>query len=385
MSERVIAFTLILSALTGCAIKPEPKPKADEVQIDGTGRAVYTKDELLKNYDPQPQLVTKQTTLATPKFPVIDIHCHWTLQQDPKLLLKAMDDTGVTRAINLSGGSGSNLDHMLKRFHAAAPDRLLIFCNIDFKAIDDPDFASKTVAYLERARANGASGLKIFKGFGLTNKDKSGKRIAVDDPRLDPVWEKCAELNMPVLIHSGDPPAFFQPIDRMNERWLQLKRHPDWSFFGPEFPSFKEVMDEHFRMIGKHPRTVFISAHLANLGDDLDALAKRLDEHPNVYVDFSGRVEELGRQPYAARKFMLKYQDRVMFGTDRYPGRLDQPRNVIYYRFLETDDEYFFPFDHAFAPSGDWRIYGVFLPDEVLKKVYTTNAERALAGRPPAQ
>jgi predicted TIM-barrel fold metal-dependent hydrolase len=381
MSGRPLAASLIVLGFLA-AMAPAAD---DEVKVTGTGRAVYTDAELLKDYAPKPALVTRVTPTPKPRFPAIDIHCHWTLQQDPKLLLKAMDDTGVRAAVNLSGGYGSNLEHMLKRFHDAAPDRLLIFANLDFKQIDDPQFASTMCDFLQRARAGGASGLKIFKDLGLTLHDKSGKLLAIDDARLDPIWEKCSELKMPVLIHSGDPPPFFQPVDRFNERWMQLKRHPDWSFFGPEFPSYDEVLAQHLRMIRKHPNTVFISAHLANSGDDLKKLGEWLDSCPNLYTDFSGRVEELGRQPYAARKFLIRYQDRVMFGTDRYPGRLDQPRNSIYYRFLETDDEYFQPFEHPFAPSGDWRIYGLFLPDDVLRKIYSENATRALAGQLPSK
>jgi len=380
MQAPIPLFLILLLAATAPVRAADDEPK-----VTGTGRAVYVDGELLKDYDPKPALVTKVTGTPRPKFPATDIHCHWTLQQDPKLLLAAMDETGVRAAINLSGGTGSSLDHMLKRFHDAAPDRLLIFANLDFKQIDDPQFASKMCDDLEHAHSAGVSGLKIFKDLGLTLHEKSGKLVPIDDARLDPIWDKCAQLKMPVLIHSGDPPPFFQPIDRFNERWMQLKRHPDWSFFGSQFPSYDDVLGQHIRMIRKHPNTAFISAHLANTGDDLTKLGKWLDECPNMYTDFSGRVEELGRQPYAARKFLIKYQDRVMFGTDRYPGRLDQPRNSIYYRFLETDDEYFQPFDHPFAPSGDWRIYGVFLPDEVLRKIYNENASRALAGQLPIQ
>jgi predicted TIM-barrel fold metal-dependent hydrolase len=300
------------------------------------------------------------------------------------MLLKAMDDTGVAKAVNLSGGFGTTLERMLIEYHQRAPDRLFIFCNIDWSKIDDANFGPETADYIEHARALGASGLKIFKNLGLTVKDASGKVVPVDDPRLDPVWDKCGQLGMPVLIHSGDPPAFFQPADKFNERWMQIKRHPDWSFYGPQFPSYDEVLAQLIRMIGKHPNTVFIAAHLANSGDDLVKLSGWLDAHPNMYVDLSGRIEELGRQPYSARRFLIKYQDRVMFGTDRYPGRRDQPRNAIYYRFLETDDEYFDYYDAAFPPEGDWKIDGVFLPDDVLKKIYSENAERALAGKPPA-
>jgi predicted TIM-barrel fold metal-dependent hydrolase len=272
---------------------------------------------------------------------------------------------------------------MIDKFTRAAPERLLIFANIDFKRIDEPDFGASMARELEQAHKLGARGLKIFKSLGLTIKDKSGKVVAIDDRRLDPIWDICGKLKMPVLIHAADPVAFFQPIDRNNERWMQLRRHPDWSFFGPEFPGYEEVLAQQDRVIVRHPNTVFISAHLANSGEDLARLSRWLDERPNVYVDLSGRVAEIGRQPYSARKFLIKYQHRVMFGTDRYPGRPDQPRNRIYYRYLETADEYFDYYDHAFPPEGEWRIYGVFLPDEALRKIYFENAERAIAGQLP--
>jgi predicted TIM-barrel fold metal-dependent hydrolase len=272
---------------------------------------------------------------------------------------------------------------MLSKFTAVAPDRLLIFANVDFKRIDELDFGKAAAAELEHARELGARGLKIFKSLGLTIKDMSGQVVAIDDPRLDPIWDICGKLKMPVLIHAADPVAFFRPVDRRNERWMQLKRHPDWSFHGPGFPTYEQVLAQQDRMIARHPQTVFISAHLSNSGEDLARLSRWLDETPNVYVDISGRVPELGRQPYAARRFLIRYQDRVLFGTDRYPGRADQPRNRIYYRFLETDDEYFDYYDHPFPPEGEWKIHGVFLPDEVLRKIYHENAERALAGLMP--
>ncbi len=347
------------------------------------GVAVYVDDELIRDYQPVPSLVTKVTKITRPKFPVIDAHCHWSLEQNPQRLLAAMDKLGETKAINLSGGFGPTLEQMLTKFHDAAPDRLFIFCNIDFSKIDEPTFSEDAVHAIESARGKGCAGLKIFKSLGLTTKDKSGKLIAVDDARLDPIFDACGRLGMPVLIHSGDPRAFFQPIDQHNERWMQLRRHPDWSFFGPQFPSYDEVMAQHLRMISKHPNTTFISAHLANCGEDLATLSTWLRERPNLYVDLSGRVPEVGRQPYAGRKFLLEFQDRILFGTDRYPGRIDQPRELIYFRYLETDDEYFNYYDNKYPTEGEWRIYGASLPDDVLRKIYSENAERALKGLPP--
>lgn len=345
------------------------------------GQAIFVGDTVLKPYDPVPALVTKVTTVAKAKYPVTDIHAHWGASLEPAALLKAMDDLGVERAINLSGGFGPQLDRMLARFHDAAPGRLVIFGNVDFSRIDEPTFAADQVAMLERAHARGMAGLKIFKNLGLTLTDGSGRVVSIDDPRIDPIWEACGRMKIPVLIHSADPVAFFAPIDEKNERWLQLKRHPDWSFFGPQFPAREDVLAQRDRVIARHPRTTFIGAHLGDNGEDLAALERRLRRYPNFVVDLSAREAELGRQPYTARRFLIRWQDRVLFGTDRYPGRVDQPRHRLYYRLLETEDEYFKYYDHPFPPTGEWRVYGLHLPDTVLQKIYQANADRVLGWR----
>ena len=359
---------------------PKVRPGSTE-DVSGEpaiGRAVYVGDELLTDYRPTPVVVTPVHLIDKPKFPVTDVHCHWSLKQSPEQLLAAMDKLGVKRAVNLSGGWGDTLDEQLKTFHAAAPDRLIVFASLDYDGLDEPGWGGRTAAYLEQMHARGVRGLKVWKNLGLTLRDASGELVAVDDPRLDPVWAKCGELGMPVLIHSADPTAFFLPTDRYNERWMQLQRHPDWSFFGPQFPPKADVLAGRDRMIARHPGTTFIGAHVGDDAEDLASVARRLDALPNFFIDFSGRVGELGRQPYAARRFLIDHADRVLFGTDRYPGRPDQPRYAIYYRFLETADEHFEYYDHPFPPSGDWKIYGVFLPDNVLRKVYGGNADRLL-------
>lgn len=374
---RTLALTVVLSCSAIGALSAQ-RPQVDETDL---GPAVYVGETIIKGYDPTPALVTKVTPVPRPKFPATDIHAHWSLQLDPAQLLAAMDDLGLERAVNLSGGFGDQLDRMLEKFHAAAPGRLVIFANLDTKQIDAPDFGQRMAAMIRAAHARGLGGLKIFKSLGLTIKDASGRVVPIDDARFDPIWSTCGDLGIPVLIHSADPIAFFDPIDEKNERWVQLHRHPDWSFHGPQFPSFAEVIRQHDAMIARHPKTTFISAHMGSQAEDLASLGERLARLPNLVVDISGRVAELGRQPYASRRFLLQWQDRVLFGTDRYPGRPDQPRNRIYYRFLETDDEYFKYYDHPFPPTGEWRIYGVHLPDEVLRKIYQTNADRALGRR----
>jgi predicted TIM-barrel fold metal-dependent hydrolase len=360
-------------AAAGDAPRSSPEPAPEEI-----GVAVYVGDEMVRGYRPVPALVTKATLVERARFPAIDVHCHWPLDADPAALLAAMDARNVRAAVNLSGGFGADLDAMLARFAAAAPDRLIVFCNVDFSRIDEPDFAERAVAELESAKARGARGLKVFKDLGLRIRDRSGALVPVDDPRLDPIWSACGRLGMPVLIHTADPAAFFAPVDERNERWMQLKRHPDWSFFGPQFPPREELLAQRDRVLDRHPETLFIGAHVGGRAEDLVAAARMLDAHPNLVVDISGRVAELGRQPYSARRFLIAYQDRVLFGTDRYPGRTDQPRSRIYFRFLETDDEHFDYFDHPFPPEGEWKIDGAFLPDDALRKIYHDNAARLL-------
>ena len=342
------------------------------------GMAVYVGDELIRDYRPRSTLVTPVHLRDRAKYPAVDVHCHWTIDQDPKQMLAAMDALNVTNAVNLSGGYGPALWAMLDKFSAPSNGRLIVFANLDFKQIDDPQFGAKMADYLTEAKRRGAGGLKLFKTFGLTVRDAAGTIVPVDDPRLDAVWSRCGELGLPVLIHAADPVAFFDPVDESNERWMQLKRHPDWSFAGPQFPRWRDVIDQRNRMIARHPNTTFIVAHMGEGANDFTQLASWLDAMPNMNVDLSGRENEIGRQPRASRAFFEKYADRICFGTDRYPGRLDQPRYSVYFRMLETDDEAFDYFENAFPPSGEWKIYGLGLPDDVLAKIYGGNARRIL-------
>jgi predicted TIM-barrel fold metal-dependent hydrolase len=346
-----------------------PRPDGAGGEVVGTG--VYAGDTILLDYYPKSQLKTPQPTVEAAKFPAVDVHCHWSLDEDPAAMLEAMDRRNLSHAVNLSGGNTiEEIRQMRERFD---DERFLILCNLDYSKLGDDAFYEK---YLKDAKAAGAAGLKIWKNLGLTLKDADGERVAVDDPRLDVVWRTCGELGMPVLIHVADPAAFFDPIDASNERWLQLYRHPNWSFYGPEFLSREQILEERDRMIARHPGTNFIGAHVANEAEDLASVAARMRKLPNLYADISGRVAELGRQPYTARRFFLEFPDRILFGTDRYPGRPSQPRYKPYFKFLETDAEYFDYYDHPFPPTGEWKIYGIFLPDEVLKKVYAANARK---------
>jgi len=334
-----------------------------------------TGDLKLLDWQPKSQLVVKETRILKPRFPVIDIHNHLGRLEDTEKYLAEMDKAGVWKCVSLDGRSAKDFykEH-LQASQKVAPDRFLVFFNPDFSKIDEPDFGQREAEKLEEAVKMGARGLKIAKTLGLNIRDKSGKLVPVDDPRIDPIWEKCAELGIPVMIHVSDPNAFFTPVDRFNERYDELAAHPNWSFYGDEFPPKEEILAQRNRVIAKHPNTVFIGAHMGNLPEDLGKVSMWLSQYPNFYVDIDARINELGRQPYTARKFLIAHQDRILFGTDTQP---DAEAYRIYYRFLETDDEYIDPAGGHHL-QGRWMIYGVYLPDEVLEKLYNKNALKIL-------
>jgi predicted TIM-barrel fold metal-dependent hydrolase len=280
----------------------------------------------------------------------------------------------VQTVVNLDGRWDETLKETLAALDNAHPGRFLTFTLINFNGIDDPDWSERETKRLKESFAAGAKGLKFHKSLGLTIRYKDGKRMQVDDPKLDPIWKLCGELNKPIMIHVSDPAAFFTPLDRFNERWHELNEHPDWLFYGAKFPSFDQPHQELTRVIAKNPTTTFICAHFGNNAEDLATVGKWLDTYPNMYIDIDARISELGRQPYTARKFIIKYQDRIMFGTDTAP-KTEAFR--IYYRFLETDDEYF-DCAESHHLQGFWMIYGIFLPKDVLEKVYRTNAIKVL-------
>lgn len=258
----------------------------------------------------------------------------------------------------------------------AHPGRFLTYALLNFEGIDEEEWSDREVARLRDSFEAGAKGLKFHKSLGLSYRFASGKLMPVDDPKLDPIWRLCGEFKRPVMIHTSDPAAFFTPLDRFNERWHELNAHPNWLFHGRDYPTREELHAQRNRAIERHPETTFIGAHCANNPEDLKTVGEWLDRYPNFYLDIDARISELGRQPYSARRFFLKYQDRIMFGTDTAP---QASAYRIYYRFLETDDEYWDP-AAGHHQQGFWMIYGVFLPPEVLEKVYATNAERVLFG-----
>jgi predicted TIM-barrel fold metal-dependent hydrolase len=352
-----------------CVVGPAPAQNKDDI-----------KELKLRDWEPKSMMVTKTTVVEKPLYPAIDIHNHLGGGKDfltadrVKRYLADMDEAGVRSVVNLDGGWGDRLKETVKALDEAHPGRFYTFANINFEGIDDDDWSEKQTKELEKSFDAGARGLKFYKQFGLRHRYKNGKLMPVDDPKLDPIWESCAKHKKPVIIHIADPAAFFTPLDRYNERWHELNAHPDWLFYGDKFPKREDLLDQLMSVIAKHPKTTFISTHFGNNAEDVGQVAKWLDKYLNMYVDIDARISELGRQPYTTRKFFLKYPDRVMFGTDTTP-RAEAYR--VYYRFLETDDEYF---DCAASHhrQGFWMIYGIYLPKEVLEKVYVKNAEKLL-------
>lgn len=339
---------------------------------------------LLTNFKPRTQLVTRTTLVPRPRFPVIDAHNHlgefgggW---EDRPLaeLLAQLDAVDVRVYVDLDGGWGEAiLDRHLRLFKEPAPQRFLVFGGVDWQAwAEHPRSFGEWAARRLRAQARrGAQGLKIWKGLGLSIRDHRDRLVTVDDPRLDPIWQAAGELKLPIIIHVADPVAFFEPIDEHNERWEELGQHPEWSFPSPPFPPFLAIVSALARVVERHPQTTFIGAHVGCYAENLAWVGALLDRCPNFYVDISARIGELGRQPYTARRFFLQYADRILFGSDFGP-HVDAYR--ILFRFLETDDEYFNYSTGKVPGQGRWHVHGLYLPDDLLRKVYWENARRAL-------
>lgn len=340
---------------------------------------------LLSEYKPHPKLCVKSTRVKVPRYPVIDAHNHLGTpfggdgaRRPVSELVSILDEAGIEIFVDLDGGWGeeilqSHLDH----FKGQAPDRFVHFGGVDWSQWLEKgdDFGDWAAGRLREQVRWGAQGLKIWKGFGLNVRDPQGNLVPVDDPRLGPVWDTATELGIPVLIHVADPVAFFDPLDETNERWEELQENPDWHFPSPPYPAFTEIMAQLANLVTRHPKTTFIGAHVGCYAENLAWVGELLDSAPNFYVDISARIAELGRQPYTARRFFIEHADRILFGTDMGIN-LDTYR--IYYRFLETNDEYFNYGTSEIPGQGRWQIYGLYLPDEVLEKVYWTNARRVI-------
>lgn len=333
------------------------------------------KDLTFEEYNPKSTLVVPGKPVQKAKYPFIDIHSHQYQMpaQDLSQLIRDMDKMNMAIMINLSGGSGERLEAALKNVQDNYPKRFGIFANVNFSGVGNPGWGEAAARQLESDIKNGAVGLKIFKSLGLRDTDSNGKRLAIDDPRLDPVWEKCGQLGIPVLIHAADPKSFWDPMDGDNERWLELKTRSGRKRSDTDPAPWQQIIDEQHNVFRKHKNTIFINAHMGWYANDLLKLSSLLDAFPNMYVEIAAVIAELGRQPRFAREFFIKYQDRILFGKDSWvPDEFP-----TYFRVLETADEYF-PYHkkyHAF-----WAMYGLDLPDEVLKKVYYKNALKIVPG-----
>lgn len=328
-----------------------------------------------EEYNPKSTLVVPGNEITKAKFPFIDVHSH---QRDMSVealagLIKDMDAMNEAIMVNLSGRSGESLKEKIDNINKSYPNRFVVFANVDFEGAKDMEWGKNAAAQLEQDIKNGAKGLKIFKSLGLRNKDADGNRLAIDDARLDPIWAKCAEMGVPVLIHAADPKSFWDDMNSDNERWLELKTHPRRKRTATDPAPFEQIIQEQHNVFKKHPNTKFINAHMGWHANNLVKLGELLDAMPNMNVGISAVIAELGRQPQNAREFFIKYQDRVLFGKDSW-----KPEEFpTYFRVLESNDEYFpyYKKYHAF-----WAMYGLNLPDNVLKKLYYENAVKLIPG-----
>ena len=357
----------------------------------------------LTDYEPKSMLQVRETRIERARFPAIDVHTHITVSArsengvglaaertylgKPDQLLPVMDRKNVRAMVNLTGGYDEGLAEVVASCDQAFPGRFFSFTEPCYSRLLEPDYPRIQAEAIERAHRTGAKGLKILKTLGLYLRENitSGKLVKIDDPRFDPMWDTCGQLNMTVAIHVSDPVAFFTPTDRFNERYEELSSHPDWSFYGRDFPSNAELLEARNRVFARHPGTQFLVLHVGNFSENLDNVSQNLDRFKNMTVDTAARIGELGRQPRRSRRFFDRYQDRILFGTDATPHGEEFPQQTfneklyeVYYRFLETDDEYF-PYAPArVPPQGRWCIYGIDLPEPILRKVYNQNAARLL-------
>jgi predicted TIM-barrel fold metal-dependent hydrolase len=357
----------------------------------------------LSQYEPKSMLQVRESRIERAKFPVIDFHTHISVSTKSENgvellpdrqylgtaqeLLAVMDRKNIRAMVNLTGGYEQGLIEAVAKYDRQHPGRFYTFAEPSYSHFKEPDYPKLQAQAIEQAHRDGARGLKILKTLGLYLRENitAGTLVKIDDPRFDPMWDACGQLNLPVAIHISDPVAFFTPTDRFNERYEELNNHPDWSFHGGDFPSNAELIAARNRVMARHPKTQFVTLHVGNFSENLQDVAENLDRFPNMSVDIAARVGELGRQPVTARNFFDKYQDRILFATDATPHGDEFPQQVfndqlyeIYYRFLETEDEYFDYAPAKIPPQGRWRIYGIHLPDTILRKVYSGNTARLL-------
>jgi predicted TIM-barrel fold metal-dependent hydrolase len=357
----------------------------------------------LSEYEPKSMLHVRETHVPRSRFPSIDIHTHISVSKKsengvslapereylgtPEGCIAVMERKNIRAMVNLTGGYDQGLAETVAKYDKAHPGRFYTFTEPCYSKFKQPGYPKIQAEAIAAAHRDGARGLKILKTLGLYLREDitSGTLVKIDDPRFDPMWDACGQLNIPVAIHVSDPIAFFTPTDRFNERYEELNNHPDWSFYDHDFPRNAELLEARNRVLARHPKTQFIVLHVGNFSEDLGNVSENLDRFPNMAVDIAARIGELGRQPRTARRFFDKYQDRILFGTDATPHGDEFPQQVfndklyeIYYRFLETEDEYFDYAPAKIPPQGRWRIYGIGLPEQILRKVYFQNAARQL-------
>jgi predicted TIM-barrel fold metal-dependent hydrolase len=327
----------------------------------------------LGDFQPQAMLRAPEHSIPLPKFPAIDFHNHID-GMEPSEVLRIMDACGIEHLVNITMKPGTDGLESLARLRAASSKRFSTIAWMDWRDLADDGFFDRSVRRLEQCVAAGAIGMKLWKDLGLRLRDRDGSFLRIDDERLDPLFARAAELGVFIMFHTADPAAFFLPTDGRNERYEELSAHPDWSFYGSAF-SREELLAQRNRVFARHPGTRFVAAHMGEQPEDLAALAATLDAHPNVQLDMSARVAELGRQPFTARRFFLRFANRILFGADLLP---EEAMYRAHYRFFETDDEYFDYPSHA-SRQGRWQIYGLALPDEVLERIYRGNAMQLLS------
>ena len=393
------AGVLIGTAGLRAGAEENEKPMPGESSPTTSGSMPLT----LSHYEPKSMLHVRETRVERARYPAIDIHTHISVSKrsengvaiaaerrylaTPQELLAVMNRKNLGTMVNLTGGFYAGLVDAVTKYDKAFPGRFYTFTEPCYPRFKEPNYPKIQAEAIAQAQQDGAKGLKILKTLGLYLREKisSGTLVKVDDFRFDSMWDACGQLNLPVAIHVSDPIAFFTPTDRFNERYEELNNHPDWSFYDHDFPGNAELLAARNRVMARHPKTQFLVLHVGNFAEDLGNVAENLDRFPNMSVDIAARIGELGRQPRTARRFFDKYQDRILFGTDATPHGDEFPQQLfhdqlyeIYYRFLETDDEYFDYAPARIPPQGRWKIYGIELPDSILKKVYYDNAARLL-------
>ena len=336
-------------------------------------------------FHPRSELALPRHPETMPPFPVIDMHAHfgplllgerYEEEYDTRRCCETLREMGLERIFCLELVWDGEYDRLCRKLEAS--DGMIVpVGSVDvFKALE-PDFEDHVYRVLRDLKAKGSPAVKLWKNMTLMGQERFGRNLALDDPHFEPLWQACGELGLPIIIHVADPPCFFKPIDTDNEHYVCLSRHPEWSVYKPGLFSFEEHMRMQEAVIRAHPKTTFVVAHVGSYAENLPQVSKWLEQYPNLYVDVAARLDQLGRQPYTARAFIERWQDRVMFGTD-YEGWFSPERTRefyhTHYRFFQTWDEYF---DQPFPDFlGQWKICGLGLERTVLRKLYRDNAIR---------